>query len=282
MQEIPFRKMHGLGNDFVVLDAREAPIPLSPEAITRLADRHRGVGFDQLVLIEPAASGADARLRFFNPDGGEAGACGNATRCVGRLLMLEQDRHELVLETRGGRLAARRRPDGLVTVEMAVPKLCWDEIPLAAPCDTTAVPIDVAGLPRPVAVNMGNPHAVFFVPDLGVIDIARLGPELERHPLFPERANIGFAQALDASTIRLRVFERGAGLTLACGSGACAAMVAARRKGLVGDRATLVLDGGPLAIEWDGIGPVAMTGPAAFVFSGKLAPELLTPERGMG
>jgi diaminopimelate epimerase len=271
---LPFTKMHGLGNDFVVIDARERTLDLSPEAIQRLADRRRGVGFDQLVAITPSER-ADARLVFFNADGSEAGACGNGTRCASWLLMLEGDREELVLETRAGTLKARRRPAGLVSVEMGAPRLDWREVPLAVACDTVEVPLDHPELPRPACASMGNPHATFFVRDVETLDVARLGAELERHPIFPERANIGFATRLDRSTLRLRVFERGAGLTPACGSGACAAMVAARRRGLVGDVATVLLDGGPLEIAWDGEGPVVMTGPAAFVFEGRLAAELL-------
>jgi len=271
---LPFTKMHGLGNDFVVIDAREQTLDLSPEAIRRLADRRRGVGFDQLVAITPSER-ADARLLFFNADGSEAGACGNGTRCASWLLMLEGDREELVLETRAGTLKAWRRPAGLVSVEMGVPRLDWREVPLAVACDTAEVPLDHAELPRPACASMGNPHATFFLRDVETLDVARLGAELERHPIFPERANVGFATILDRSTIRLRVFERGAGLTPACGSGACAAMVAARRRGLVGDVATVVLDGGPLEIAWDGEGPVVMTGPATFVFEGRLAAELL-------
>jgi len=271
---LPFTKMHGLGNDFVVIDAREQTLDLSPEAIQRLADRRRGVGFDQLVAIAPSER-ADARLVFFNADGSEAGACGNGTRCASWLLMLEGDRDELLLETRAGTLKARRRPAGLVSVEMGAPRLDWRDVPLAVACDTVEVPLDHPELPRPACSSMGNPHATFFVRDVERLDVARLGAELERHPIFPERANIGFATRLDRSTLRLRVFERGAGLTPACGSGACAAMVAARRRGLVGDVATVVLDGGPLEIAWDGQGPVVMTGPTAFVFEGRLAAELL-------
>lgn len=270
---LPFIKMHGLGNDFVVIDAREEALDLSPEAIQRLADRHRGVGFDQLVAIAPSEH-ADARLVFYNADGSEAGACGNGTRCASRLLMLEGDRTELLLETRAGTLRARRRPDGLLSVDMGRPMLDWRDVPLARACDTLEVPLGHPELPDPTCTSMGNPHATFFVDAVERLDVARLGAELERHPMFPERANIGFATVLDRATIRLRVFERGAGLTLACGSGACAAMVAARRRGLVGDRATVLLDGGPLEVAWDGKGEVTLTGPAAIVFEGRLAPEL--------
>jgi diaminopimelate epimerase len=274
MQGLPFRKMHGLGNDCVVLDARARPIELSAAAIRRIGDRHRGVGFDQLVLLRPAADAA-AALLFFNADGSAAGACGNATRCVARLLMDELGVDALELDSPGGRLAARRAAGGHTTVLMPAPRLDWRDIPLAEPMDTLALPIELEGLARPVAVSMGNPHAVFFTEALAGLDVARLGAALERHPLFPDRANIGFAQLLDDGRLRLRVFERGAGLTQACGSGACAALVAARRRGLVGDQATLLLDGGALEIGWPGAGPVAMTGPTSQVYTGLLDPALL-------
>jgi diaminopimelate epimerase len=276
MQPVPFLKMHGLGNDFVVVDARRSPVRLTPAQARVIGDRRRGVGFDQLVVVEPAADGADARLVFMNPDGGEAGACGNGTRCAARLLLEEvPGRGELRLETAGGTLRAWAAGEGRYTVAMAVPRWRWDEIPLVRPCDTLFLPLEPDGLGRPAAVSMGNPHAVFFVEDVGRLDVARLGAELERHPLFPERANVGFAQVLAPDRLRLRVFERGAGLTQACGSGACAALVAARRRGLAGDAATLILDGGELEVAWPGEGPVLMTGPAARAFAGELAPELL-------
>lgn len=273
MRTLPFAKMNGLGNDFVVIDARRNPVRLTEAQVRRIGDRRRGIGFDQLVLIEKA-EGADARLSFFNPDGSEAGACGNGTRCAARLLLEERGGDELRLATGGGLLRVQRRGPWLA-VEMAVPRFGWEEIPLAQPCDTDALPIDVPGLARPAAVSMGNPHAVFIVQDVDAVDVEGLGARLERHPLFPERANIGFAQVLTRERIRLRVFERGAGLTLACGSGACAALVTARRRGLAGDAATLILDGGELLVSWPGAGPVTMTGPASLVATGELAPELL-------
>ncbi|HET6468006.1 MAG TPA: diaminopimelate epimerase [Geminicoccaceae bacterium] len=274
MVEIAFRKMHGCGNDFVVLDARTRAFDLTPRQVERIADRHKGVGFDQLVLIEQSAA-ADVRLRFLNSDGSEAEACGNATRCAARLLFEETGRGEVLIETAGGLLPARRLRDGLIAVEMAPPRLTWAEIPLAEPCDTLAVPLGEPGLPPAVAVSMGNPHAVFFVADIEAIDAAALGARLERHPMFPDRANIGFAQLLGRDAIRLRVFERGAGLTLACGSGACAALVAAVRRGLVEREARLILDGGMLRCSWAGTGPVTMIGPASLAYGGTLAPELL-------
>lgn len=264
--------MHGLGNDFVVLDARQHAIALDADLIARIGDRHRGVGFDQLVLMERSAS-ADVALRFFNSDGGEAGACGNASRCIAGLLMDELGRDRVTLATKGGLLPALLEGDGLVTVEMPAPGLTWDAIPLAEPCDTAAVDLGIEGLPPAVCVSMGNPHAVLFVED---VDLATsLGPTLEGHSLFPERANIGFARLVGPDRLRLRVFERGAGLTLACGSGACAAMVAAVRLGLVSARASLILDGGELDLAWPGRGPVAMTGPWALSYSGTFDPETI-------
>ena len=273
MGPIPFVKMHGCGNDFVVLDGRRAPIPLDAAKVQRIGDRHRGVGFDQLVLIERSAD-TDAALRFFNTDGSESGACGNGTRCAAKLLFDEGASDAVALAVGDRRLRAERLPDGRVAVAMGEPELHWRRIPLAEPCDTLEVPIDVPGLPRPVAVNMGNPHAVFFVADLAAIDAAGLGARLERHPMFPERANIGFVQSVAPGVLRLRVFERGVGLTLACGSGACAAMVAARRRGLADAHVRLILDGGELEVSWPGAGPVIMIGPAVKVFSGLLASEM--------
>jgi diaminopimelate epimerase len=273
MEPVRFEKMHGCGNDFVVLDGRRAPIPLTPEAVRRIGDRHRGVGFDQLLLIERDEE-TDARLRFFNVDGSESGACGNGTRCVARYLFDEGAPARLRLVVGERRLMAELLPDGRIAVVMGEPVLDWQGIPLAEACDTVEVPLDVPGLPRPVAVNMGNPHLVFLVPDVGSIDVEGLGAALERHPILPERGNIGFAQLTGPDRLRLRVFERGAGLTLACGSGSCAAMVAARRRGLVGDRVRLVLDGGEVEVVWPGEGPVTLIGPTARAFSGTLAPEL--------
>jgi len=269
---IAFSKMHGLGNDFVVLDARAKPLPLDPDLIRRLADRHRGIGFDQLVLLEPSET-ADIRVHFFNNDGGESAACGNASRCVAGLLAEETGRDRVTLESKAGLLPAERHADGRVRVQMPTRRLAWAEIPLAEPADTGAVDFDIEGLPPAVCVSMGNPHAVFFVDNVDRIDA--IGPALAHHPLFPVGANIGFATVIAAGRIRLRVYERGAGLTLACGSGACAAMVAAVRRGLAKDRATLILDGGELELAWPGDGPVAMTGPWARSFTGNFDPETI-------
>jgi diaminopimelate epimerase len=262
---LDFRKMHGAGNDFVVVDARAGALKLSPTRIAALADRHTGVGCDQFITLEPPAGAADVFMRIHNADGTEAGACGNATRCVAALLREASGQSAYVIETVSGLLPVTLGPDG-VTVDMGPARLGWREIPLAREADTLVLPIEGA----PAAVSMGNPHATLFVPDLEAAAVAGLGPVLEHHPIFPERANIGFAQVLALDRIRLRVWERGAGLTRACGSGACAALVNAHRRGLAGRRAVLELDGGVLGIEWRADGHVLMTGPAALAFHGSV------------
>lgn len=272
MDALPFVKMHGCGNDFAIFDGRGTALAFPPERVRQLADRRRGIGFDQLVLLEPHPQAA-ALVRFFNADGSESGACGNGTRCVARLLADESGRNEFELVTRAGTIRCRVHAPDRVEVELPPPRLFWEDIPLARPMDTLAVDLGVAGLPPAVAVSMGNPHAVLFVEDPDGLDVARLGAELERHPLFPERANIGFAARIGPGQLRLRIFERGSGLTPACGSGACAALVAAVRRGIVRDRATLILDGGVLEVVWPGSGPVRMIGPAAYSFRGVLLPS---------
>ncbi|TCH99215.1 diaminopimelate epimerase [Roseococcus sp. SYP-B2431] len=267
---LPFRKMHGLGNDFVVLDARAAPIALDPDAIRLVGDRHRGVGFDQLVTLEPAAD-ADLFIRFHNSDGSEAGACGNGTRCAASLVLAETGRTHVAIRTAAGMLAADRLPDGTVRVDMGPPKLGWRDVPLAREMDTLHVPLSAEGVSDAACCSMGNPHATFFVENLDALDIRRIGPGLEHDPLLPERGNIGFAQVLSRTQLRLVVWERGAGLTLACGSGACAAVVNARRRGLVEARcAVTVPGGGDLVIEQREDGHVLMSGPVATSFTGEL------------
>ncbi|MGF1608380.1 MAG: diaminopimelate epimerase [Kiloniellales bacterium] len=275
-----FVKMHGLGNDFVVVDARQAPFPLDDATARRIADRHRGVGCDQLLVIEPAANGrADAFLRIRNYEGAEVEACGNGTRCVAALLMAETKTDHVTLETVAGLLVAEAAPGGAVSADMGEARFGWRDIPLAREMDTLHLDLALGPLSDPVATSMGNPHATFFVDDLRAIDMEALGPKLEHDPLFPQRANIGVAQVTGPDRLRLRVWERGVGLTLACGSGACAAAVAACRRGLTGRRVELELDGGPLSIEWREDGHVVMTGPVATAFTGSLPPELLRPER---
>jgi len=280
MNARPFIKMHGLGNDVVILDARTEALPLSADAARWIADRRLGVGCDQVVVIEPPANGrADVFLRFYNADGGEAQACGNGTRCVAALLMDDAGAEHIAMETVAGLLAGTRAADGRVSVDMGPAKTEWQEIPLARAGDTLHVDLALGPLTDPVAVNMGNPHAVFFVPDVAAIDIETLGPKLEHDPIFPERANIGIAQVIGPDTLRLRVWERGAGLTQACGSGACAAAVAAIRRGLTGRTVALDLDGGPIEITWrETDGHVLMTGPVATAFTGTL--DLDTPDQG--
>jgi diaminopimelate epimerase len=276
MRGTPFLKMHGLGNDFVVLDAREKPLALDEKKARAIADRHRGVGCDQLLILEkPRSPGADVFMRIRNADGGEVGACGNGTRCIADLVMGETGKERVVVETAAGLLEAEAAPGGRIAVDMGEARLEWREIPLARECDTLHVPLSLGPLVDPVCTSMGNPHATFFVADAEAIDLAALGPRLERDPIFPERANIGVAQMLARTRLRFRVWERGAGITVACGTGASAALVAAARRGLAERRAEIIVDGGPLEIEWCADGHVILTGPAAVSFAGTLDPSLL-------
>lgn len=263
---VPFIKMHGLGNDFVVLDGRVAPLPVMTAALAAaLADRHAGIGCDQLVLLEPSQQ-ADLRMRIFNHDGSEVEACGNANRAVGLLLGVPAR-----IETGNGIITVT--PDsGGIAVEMGAPRFDWDQIPLAYAMDTLAMPVGWETLENPVAVNVGNPHLVFFVADTDAVELHRLGPEIEHDPLFPARINVNVAAVTARDAIRLRVWERGAGLTLACGTGACATAVAAMRRGLTDRRVTVTLPGGDLTIEWRDDGQIVMTGPAAESFRGEFDP----------
>ncbi|MFC3126994.1 diaminopimelate epimerase [Pseudoroseomonas globiformis] len=267
--QIPFRKMHGLGNDFVIVDARAKALPLHPARIAALADRHRGIGCDQFITLEPAAPGADAFMRIHNPDGSEAGACGNATRCVAALLMAETGRDEVTIRTVSGELPAERLPGGMIRVDMGQPRLGWQDVPLAEEMDTAHLPLTLGEVADPAACSMGNPHATFFVEDLDALDWRVLGPQMENHPLFPQRANIGFAQVITPEHIRVAIWERGAGPTLACGSGACATLVNAHRRGLATRRAQVELPGGTLDLEWRLDGAVLMSGPVATSFLGQ-------------
>ncbi len=276
MSPLPFIKMHGLGNDFVVLDGRAGDLGIGAAAARAIADRHTGVGFDQLIILEPPqADGADIFMRILNADGSEAGACGNATRCIADLVLREAGGTEITIETISGLLPSNRRPDGLVTVDMGPARTRWDEIPLAREMDTLEVPLGVSALGAACCTNMGNPHATFFVADADAVDLDRLGPQLEHHPLFPEAANIGVASLIGPDRLRLRVWERGVGFTLACGSGACAALVAAARRGITGRKAEIVMERGSLLLEWAENGHVLMTGPVATSFAGTLDTSLL-------
>jgi diaminopimelate epimerase len=269
MRTLPFIKMHGLGNDFVVIDGRSRPVVLTDDEARAIADRHTGVGCDQVIVVEPAAE-ADAFMRIRNADGGEVHACGNAARCVASLLIDESGRPSVTIDTASGKLVAERAPAGAFTVDMGRPRLEWRDIPLARAMDTLHVGLALGPLRDPVAISMGNPHAVFFVDDVEVIPIETLGPQLEHDRLFPERANIGIAQVAGRDRLRLRVWERGAGLTRACGTGACAAAVAAHRRGLAGRRVAIVVDGGELEIAWRADDHVTMTGPVARSFTGEI------------
>lgn len=276
MSGLPFTKMHGLGNDFVVVDGRVHPAALTGAQYRAVGDRRRGVGYDQFLTILPARNGGTAYMAIHNPDGTEAQACGNGTRCVASVLMGETGLSEVAIETIAGRLVCTDAGDGRVTVDMGPANLEWDAIPLAAQADTLSVTVPEAGTFSPAtAVNMGNPHAVFFVPDAEAVDLSTIGPRIEHSPVFPERANIEFVSVLARDRLRMRVWERSAGITQACGSGACAALVAAARRGLTERRATVVLDGGPLEIFWRPDGHVEMTGPVATSFAGTLDDRLL-------
>lgn len=267
-----FLKMHGLRNHFVIVDARAEPFEPTGDEVAWICDPEIGVGADQLVAVEPSPdAGVAAGLRFWNCDGGEAEACGNATRCAAWLLLEESGSDEVVLATRGGRLQCRRAGRERVSVDMGRIGTDWREIPLAEPRDTRHLDVAAGPLTDPAALSVGNPHLVFFVDDVAAVDLAALAPGIQSHPLFPEQVNVGVAQALAPDRLRLRVYERGAGLTQACGSNACAAAFAARWRGLTDEhRITVELPGGELEIEITPRGTAVMTGPVAFAFSGRL------------
>lgn len=265
-------KMNGCGNDFVIIDARSAGAPRLSEAQARaIADRKTGVGCDQVIAVEPSTRG-DAFMRIWNANGGEVEACGNATRCVAWLLMEEQGgAASRLIETPVGVLTAQRAGPNRISVDMGAPRLSWEEIPLARAMDTTRLDYEAGGYTGPGAVSMGNPHVVFFVDDAVAVPIETLGPRIEHDPLFPQRVNVGFAEVRSRDQMRLRVWERGTGVTKACGTGACAALVAAHRQGRTGRRAEVVMDGGSLEIEWrESDGRVMMTGPIELERTGEL------------
>lgn len=281
LSPLSFVKMHGLGNDFVILDIRNGGTAPDQVLVRAIADRKRGVGFDQLITIEDRRdTEAAAYMGIFNPDGSRSGACGNATRCVADILMKELKTSALTLQTDFGGLDCIRTENGLIRVNMGAPKLEWKDIPLAEASDTLRIdvklgPIDNPSLWGPTAVNMGNPHAVFFVEHADAMPVDKLGPMIENHPMFPERANVEFCHVISPDRIRMRVWERGAGITQACGSGACAAVVAGVRRELIGRACTVELDGGELLIEWDEDNSVFMTGPVATSFQGTISGDIL-------
>jgi diaminopimelate epimerase len=261
-----FRKMHGLGNDFVIFDAREAPLEMDGARARALADRGTGIGCDQLILLEPSDK-ADVRMRIWNADGGEVEACGNASRCVALLLQGEAGGTSRI-ETLGGLVTAWNER-GIATVDMGEPRFGWDEVPIAYPLDTAALPTGWEDLQSPFAVNVGNPHVVFFVDRAEAVELERLGPLIERDPLFPEGVNVNVA-SIEEERIRLRVWERGVGLTQACGTGACATAVAAISRGLATSTAEVRLPGGTLLIAWQPGSSILMSGPASHVFEGEV------------
>jgi len=257
-----FHKMHGLGNDFVLFDARHEPLALGADQVRRVADRRLGVGCDQLIVLEPS-SAADVRMRIYNADGGEVEACGNAARCVALLLGGEQR-----IETLGGVIAGSAGHDG-VTVDLGAPRFASEEIPVLYPMDTERMPVGWEGLTDPFAVNVGNPHLVFFVPDEGAVELGRIGPLIAQDPLFPQGVNVNVATVVDGG-VRLRTWERGAGLTPACGTGACATAVAAIRRKLLPSPVEVRQVGGAIRVEWTPGGTVRMAGPAVHVFTGEI------------
>ena len=268
--DISFMKMHGLGNDFVVLDLRARDVVVTPELARAIGDRHRGVGFDQLATIEAGANGADAHLVFFNADGSTSAACGNATRCIARHLMDETSADALTLTTERGTLFARDQGNGITSINMGQPQLDWRDVPLARAMDTLELPIEGA----PTATGMGNPHCTFFVDDADAVDLEARGAEIEHHPLYPQRTNVQFASVIGENHLRMRVWERGVGVTLASGSSSCATAVASARRGLTGRAVTIDLDGGRIEVDWRDDG-VWMTGPTSHVFTGTLTRDWL-------
>jgi len=281
---IPFRKMNGLGNDFVVLDARSRVIPMNEEIAHAISNRQTGIGCDQLITIETDQH-ADAFMRIRNSSGGEVDACGNATRCIGDILLNEKGTSSVTIRTNAGMLVCTRASEpGMITADMGRPKLKWDQIPIAEEMDTKLIelqigPIDDPILHSPSVVNVGNPHCIFWVDDVDAYDLENIGPMLENHPMFPERANISLAHVTSRTSITLKVWERGVGLTQACGSAACATLVAASRKKLTSRKATVHLPGGPLVIEWrEEDSHILMSGPYEYEFDGTLPSEIFQLE----
>ena len=276
MTDLSFTKMHGLGNDFVVLDSRRTVISLDTELIKYIANRREGVGCDQVLVIEDAQeNSADVFLRIFNSDGGEVDACGNGTRCVASLLMSELETQKIAIQTNAGILNCMTNKGGFISVDIGPANFSWEDIPLAFELDNLEQDFAVGALSNPVMVNVGNPHAVFFVEDVFSIPLEKLGPEIETHKIFPERTNVEVAQILPDDSIRLRVWERGVGITQACGTGACATLVAASRRNLTSRIADVILDGGTLSIKWRDDNHVIMTGPVASVFSGIICKSIV-------
>jgi len=269
---VPFRKMHGLGNDFVVFDARRKSVALDEAAARAVADRRRGIGCDQVILLEPARTGGDALMRIFNADGNEVEACGNAARCVARLLMAEMNRPSVEIDSEGGLLRCTDAGNGRVMVDMGRPKFDWHDIPLSEARDSNAINLRLNGMDiDAAAVSVGNPHCVIFVADADKASVSEIGSQVERHALFPEGANVEFVSMVQEGRLRMRVWERGVGITRACGTGACAAVAAAARRGIGSRASEVILDGGMLMVEWRPADDhILLTGATNFVFEGAI------------
>ena len=273
----PFLKMHGLGNDFVVFDARKQGLALDSKTARGVADRRFGIGCDQVIVILPGTAGADAVMKIQNADGGEVEQCGNATRCVAQLLMAETGKDSVRIDTLGGPLLCSDAGNGDITVDWGKARTMWDEVPLAKATDTNLFHLNVDGTNHEAsALSVGNPHVVLFVDDAETAPVAELGPRIETHPMFPERTNVEFVSIAHLDKLRMRVWERGVGITSACGSGACAVAAAAFRRGLTGRKIEIVLDGGSLHMEVrEGDDHILMTGPATLAFKGEADLEAL-------
>jgi len=271
MTAIDFIKMNGLGNDFVIVDNRNGALNLSGDAVRSISDRHTGVGCDQFIIMEKAIDAtADVFMRIYNPDGNQAEACGNATRCVASLIMAEAAHSHAIIETISGLLDCENVGHGLYSIDMGPARLDWRDIPLESAMDTNHIDINAGPLSDGAGVNIGNPHVAFMVDDVDTIDLVNFGPIIENHPLFPDHTNVEIIQVLGPNRIRMRVWERGAGITQACGSGACAALVTTARRKLTSRKADVILDGGTLTIEWMADNNVLMTGPVATSFFGHI------------
>ena len=280
MTDIAFTKMHGLGNDFVIIDIRDSSLKITAEQARAIANRHTGIGCDQLILLEPIADhhpplAADIFMRIFNADGSEVEACGNATRCVAEMIILEHSFTKVKIATVAGTLEAEKLPNGLIAVDMGEPNFNWEEIPLATAADTLYLNIQAGELSNPSAVNIGNPHCIFFVEDASKVALQQLGKNLEQHHLFPERANISVAEVKNNQSIYLRVWERGVGITNACGTAACAAAVAAHRRSLTERDVLVQLEGGSLNITWKTDNHVVLIGPTETSFQGSFNSKLI-------
>ncbi len=273
MEQVPFVKMHGLGNDFVIIDSRISDPKLTSMAIKNICHRHFGVGCDQLIILKDSKK-ADLAIDFYNSDASLSKACGNGTRCCAALLLSEMQATECRIETQAGIIECWINDNGLISVNMGKPKHSWQDIPLSHDMPTDNLPLNIEGLANPSSLSMGNPHTVFIVEDIEAIDIETIGKHVENHEFFPERSNVEFVQIIDRKNIRLRVWERGAGITLACGSGTCAALAALVQKNLTHKAITAELDGGKLHVEMDPDGHVILTGPIAVSFGGTLSESL--------